>query len=980
MSEIIAGLYELNEKIGAGGGGVVYLGRHIRLDKTIVLKADKRSLKADTSSLRREVDLLKGLSQTYIPQVYDFVQENDVVYTVMDYIDGESLDKRIKRGQLPSQPELVKWARQILEALEYLHTRPPHGILHADIKPANIMLRSNGDICLIDYNIALALGEDGAVKVGYSRGYASPEHYTEDFSEALLEKKIIYGKNASQAEKTQIDEEVTVKQTDIDEDKTVPATVTEMDEQNNKGVNKSSSESQSSSSYKGKTVMLDARSDIYSLGATLYHLISGNRPAEHATDVIPLDGEHCSIAIAEIINKAMAPLPEDRFQTASEMLKAFNDLYKNDPRVIARRKRIITSAAIAGTVFLVGGALTFVGLKQMEQRQNALALSEYSGTALEEGDVKRAVELALEAMPEGTAFAAPVTSNARLALTSALGVYELDDCFDAKEMVKLPAEPFHIVLSPSGDYFCVTYAYETAIYSFEDTSEPIVTLKVQQSALSDVVFLDDTTIIYAGENGVCSYNFDTKSQLWQGKTATNLSISGNRKVIAAINRSDENVVVYDTKSGEELLTRKLSGHIPVPENDIFADPDDEVFALNESGNEMAISFSDGSLQILDLNNPDNDLIIFENSDYDHFEGCFVDDNFAVACENQTEALFYIIDVEEGKAIADYSSNKEIHLKKGNNGLFLSDGGLLVYMDSTEYRQQELLYNPDAGITDFYPSEDFTLASFDDGSCAVYDKTGKINYKKETSGKIDFIVLSDKNAVLGCRDNAMLSILEKENHSDTTAYSYDAYYPHDEARISSDGNTIMLFSIEGFRIYDKSGNVIGEYELEEPGKIYDQIFVRDGAESYLEVTWYDGTVRKYSASDGKMISESLGDAPDKDLYEEFFIDNYRIASSLHDAPVVYDKESGKVIASLSQDAFLTYVSKTSEGIIAEFVDSKGQRYGELLNDRFEVIAMLPDLCDVKEDTLYFDYGVGTVRQCRLFSLRELKLLGENISTH
>ena len=158
MSEIIAGLYELNEKIGAGGGGVVYLGRHIRLDKTIVLKADKRSLKADTSSLRREVDLLKGLSQTYIPQVYDFVQENDVVYTVMDYIDGESLDKRIKRGQLPSQPELVKWARQILEALEYLHTRPPHGILHADIKPANIMLRSNGDICLIDYNIALALG------------------------------------------------------------------------------------------------------------------------------------------------------------------------------------------------------------------------------------------------------------------------------------------------------------------------------------------------------------------------------------------------------------------------------------------------------------------------------------------------------------------------------------------------------------------------------------------------------------------------------------------------------------------------------------------------------------------------------------------------------------------------------------------------------------------------------------------------------
>ncbi|MCR4903419.1 MAG: protein kinase [Butyrivibrio sp.] len=177
MAELIAGLYEKNGEIGSGGGGVVYLGRHIRLDKVVVLKADKRVLKSDERTLRREVDLLKELSQTYIPQVYDFVREDDAVYTVMDYIEGESLDKLIKRGERPPQGKVIKWACQLLEALDYLHTRPPHGILHGDIKPANIMLRPNGDICLIDYNIALALGEDGAVKVGFSRGYASPEHY-----------------------------------------------------------------------------------------------------------------------------------------------------------------------------------------------------------------------------------------------------------------------------------------------------------------------------------------------------------------------------------------------------------------------------------------------------------------------------------------------------------------------------------------------------------------------------------------------------------------------------------------------------------------------------------------------------------------------------------------------------------------------------------------------------------------------------------
>ncbi|MDE7045491.1 MAG: protein kinase, partial [Acetatifactor sp.] len=184
MSQIIAGMYEIDRQIGAGGGGVVYLGHHLRLDKQVVLKADKRRLSTATEALRREVDMLKGLSHTYIPQVYDFVQEDGVVYTVMDYIDGESLDKMLGRGQLPTQPQVVKWACQLLEALSYLHGMPPHGILHGDIKPANIMLRMNGNICLIDYNIALALGEDGAVKVGFSRGYASPEHYGADYISA----------------------------------------------------------------------------------------------------------------------------------------------------------------------------------------------------------------------------------------------------------------------------------------------------------------------------------------------------------------------------------------------------------------------------------------------------------------------------------------------------------------------------------------------------------------------------------------------------------------------------------------------------------------------------------------------------------------------------------------------------------------------------------------------------------------------------
>ena len=92
MAEVIASTYELIREIGSGGGGVVYLARHLRLGKYVVLKADKRKLTTRPELLRREVDVLKDLTHPYIPQVYDFFVENGTVYTAMAYIEGESLD------------------------------------------------------------------------------------------------------------------------------------------------------------------------------------------------------------------------------------------------------------------------------------------------------------------------------------------------------------------------------------------------------------------------------------------------------------------------------------------------------------------------------------------------------------------------------------------------------------------------------------------------------------------------------------------------------------------------------------------------------------------------------------------------------------------------------------------------------------------------------------------------------------------------
>ncbi|EEG93899.1 hypothetical protein ROSEINA2194_02304 [Roseburia inulinivorans DSM 16841] len=143
-----------------------------------------------------------------------------------------------------------------------------------------------------------------------------------------------------------------------------------------------------------------------------------------------------------------------------------------------------------------------------------------------------------------------------------------------------------------------------------------------------------------------------------------------------------------------------------------------------------------------------------------------------------------------------------------------------------------------------------------------------------------------------------------------------------------------------------------------------------------MTWYDGTVRTYSAADGTLLSEEKGEKPDRTLDETFLTENYEIRSSLHDAPQVYDRVSGKWLASLEKEDYLTYVTQVQEDILTEYISTTGGRYGILLNDRLEEIAYLPNVCDVVEDTFIFDTGSGELRQCRLYSLQELVALGES----
>ena len=206
-------------------------------------------------------------------------------------------------------------------------------------------------------------------------------------------------------------------------------------------------------------------------------------------------------------------------------------------------------------------------------------------------------------------------------------------------------------------------------------------------------------------------------------------------------------------------------------------------------------------------------------------------------------------------------------------------------------------------------------------------------------------------------------------------SYDARYSHDEARVSQDQKTAMLFSFENFRVYAMDGTLLAEEILPDSSQIYDQQFRKSQEGSWLEVIWYDGTVRCYSAADGSLISEEQKEPPARDLYEEFYTDRYRIASSLHEAPKVYDLETDQQVAVLEEDSYLTYVTQMGTCLLTEYISAAGERYGLLLNEQFQTLARLPRLCDVADDMLIFDYESGNLRQCRLYSLQELIALGE-----
>lgn len=951
MGEIIAQTYELLEKIGSGGGGTVYLARHLRLNKAVVLKADRRKITARPELLRREVDVLKELSHTYIPQVYDFFAVGEIVYTVMDYVEGESLDKPLKRGERFSQPQVVKWAIQLLQALCYLHSpthgNPPRGFVHSDIKPANIMCRPNGDICLIDFNIALAIGEESVV--GGSAGYASPEHYGLDFS--FSGSTVTKGKTER-----------------LSGDETATLTI-----------------SPGAVSSSGKRIVLpDVRSDVYSVGATLYHLLSGRRPAKNATDVVPLTAQDASPQICAIIAKAMNPNPDLRYQTAADMLAALENLHENDPRMRRQKRSLRIAAGILGICFMIGGITTFCGLKRMEQEQkeariaaeraeevertekNALELVNRGQAALKDGNRQAALTCSMDALALDTIYDA----QAQALLTEALGVYDLSKGYKPEVSLELPSEPLKLELSPDGTYAAVLTSGQIHIFTMDGVVQ--AQLPADPSALSDMVFCGDNVLLYAGEGAIRAFSLAEKKELWSGKRATSITLSEDGKTVAAVYKDETFATIYNAETGEELQTVDFQGlQQSVAENDRFADPNDNLFTLSSDGGKLGVSFSNGALWVYDLRDLENSTEIYDASDYTHFEGGFYQEQFAFASNGPNESVFAVIDTVAMTQLGAFQSTSPFHTQADSRGIYVATDRVLVKLNANTGEQTEVAYTEE-DISAFRLGGGFTAVLTQDGSCSIFDSAANWIETHEQEEACSFIGFNGAYLVCGSLDTQFLRVLKLEDHSDQKLFSYDIRYVHDEARVSEDGRTVMLFRYDCFRLYDlASGQVILNQSIPDAEQVYDQQYRRSGEKSWLEVIYNDGTIRSYSAEDGTVMSEEQGPVPDETLYEEFFTDHWKITSPLHGTPEIYDLETGEWVRDLEQDAYLTYVTQLGSHVMTEYVSADGSRYGLLLDENGDEIARLPGLCDIRSDgTLVFDDMRGGLYQSKLYTLEEL----------
>ncbi len=278
IGSLVDGKYKILSEIGHGGMSVVYMAINEKANKTWAIKEVRKDGKMDFNTVRQglmaEIETLKKLKHPNLPSIVDVIEDDDSFIIVMDYIEGRSLDKIIEENGAQPESYVVEWAKQLCDVFGYLHSRTP-AIIYRDMKPANVMLKPDGNVMVIDFgtakNYEIDLGETTGIG---TIGYAAPEQYI--------------------------------------------------------------------GSGLGRT---DARTDIYCLGITMYHLLTNIDPCKNliSNKSIRAINPALSHGLDAIIQKCTQHQPDDRYQTCAELMYDLENYEILEPLYKKRQKRKLGS-------------------------------------------------------------------------------------------------------------------------------------------------------------------------------------------------------------------------------------------------------------------------------------------------------------------------------------------------------------------------------------------------------------------------------------------------------------------------------------------------------------------------------------------------------------------------------------------------------------------------------------------------------------
>src|SRR5262245_10600801 len=347
------GPYAILAPLGAGGMGEVYRARDTRLERTVAIKVLKSQL-THSSELRtrfeREAKVVSQLQHPHICVLHDVGRDGATDFLVMEFLEGESLSNRLRKGPLAT-PELLKIAMEIADALDKAHRA---GVIHRDLKPGNVMLTKTG-AKLLDFGLAKPAGKAAA------SGAGAP----------LLSAAVTTSSPSPQLS---------------------PLTT--------QGAIVGTIQYMSPEQIEGKEA--DARSDIFAFGAMLYEMATGKRAFDGksqisvASAILEKDPEPITSiqalappALEHIVQRALTKQPDDRWQSASDIkaeLKWIAASSGSQPALtrttMGKHSRMRWGWAIAGIL----AAIVFMLVPKLFERKEASTPTIRATILLSEGD------------------------------------------------------------------------------------------------------------------------------------------------------------------------------------------------------------------------------------------------------------------------------------------------------------------------------------------------------------------------------------------------------------------------------------------------------------------------------------------------------------------------------------------------------------------------------------------------------------------